>query len=1127
MRHMTLLLAFCGALFLFTASACAANMPAVLFQGQIHNGYVVKPLVAMGIEVNVAPAGKMPEMLATGKYSVAVVGTMNEAERRAVEAFLAKGGGVFACAPEHAHLQASSWATSDWTTTNQWLEQLGARPRWEVLQDSDTKNLYRDVMGMPLSWSTDVAPPINNGVRGVMILTSHTGKSSIEPPMSFALSKEWQVVIRGAATLKGVKEVRQDPVLQAWIPKEPVPSAPPLLAIRQVGAGRLAVLGIRKYWIFSSPPNCPTTEAMLTAGVGDQPSDWLKVCANSFRWLAEPSQKAGLGGATTPETVLNPPPAIWEKTKRIDWNTIPFVKEIPDQLQVRGLVGARTALSTGKGTVAEYVKAAKDAGLQFIVFMEDSLKMDEAKWAQLVEQCTANSDEAFLAVPGLTYEDAQGNHLYAFADTVKMLKPEMLLKDGRLATLGTMRSRAYFDYNQQYLRQAAIRGFWNHRANMLHFADYKLYDSFPIYSFENGRQIDNALGEYLYLNGIGGCQAPVAFEFMTEPGQVAKRAAEGWKIVSHRGLSELNGTWHRGAMSFGGSGSQYITNGPQILVWQGPNRGAAPHGEWWRPDIWEYRLQFRVASDNGLKSVTLYDGDRQVLRRYQPNGVKVFEQELILANCQQFGPVLVVEDLQGRKAVSAAFWVRNLNNEEFFCSDRCNVLGNARLRTREGEQVWTQVSFRANMGITPSKGQLMVQAAPAVNLTLGAPTLPIDGAPAGFPTLTLDFYPRIPGELPMFFSFPQVYLIGPEIGIGQADIKLAYDPLERGAKYTPLGHEYLGDQHGWGNAWGSWHRLVPTMKVEGWQRIYAHTWLTEGFRLGAVETNLTVKNGIDVPAEGLPVTYSKGELWKDGKKIGDATTERLTGSFDRGVFCTFEDNGGAVVLIGTGNGLTYDYAKGTIRIYYRPKTDLLMPGEKIRHTVLFAGAGGGTPAQRTTTAQMVEFAKQFGVLTSGTPGYTPTMLAGKTTDTYLLWTVDAQGTAVRARIAKTAMPGFLPAAIDGLNDRWSVYLLDGARQGDNFRMLPVRDGRAYAQLDLNLADSDLFLGHPVTASDPRVTLLVSWKQEGQWVIEAHNPTDAPITTALTTTEGWPKFTFRQQVKLEPGTSQTWTVTEKK
>lgn len=131
---------------------------------------------------------------------------------------------------------------------------------------------------------------------------------------------------------------------------------------------------------------------------------------------------------------------------------------------------------------------------------------------------------------------------------------------------------------------------------------------------------------------------------------VAKRAADGWKVVCYRGLNDLNGKWYHGAWSFSGSGSQYITNGPQILVWQSPNRLVGSNGLWWRPDMWEFRLSLRVASDDGLKSVTLHDGDRGVLRRWLPGGAKTFEQELVLANCQQRGFTLVAEDLRGRRA---------------------------------------------------------------------------------------------------------------------------------------------------------------------------------------------------------------------------------------------------------------------------------------------------------------------------------------------------------------------------------------------------------------------------------------------------------------------------------------------
>jgi len=1081
---------------------------AVLFYGDVHSGYVARPLAGMGVEVDSCPPGKLAERLTSGQYNVVVVSTMNDGERKAVDEFIAQGGGVFICNPENY------WSAQSWGPTNEWLAKLGARPRWELLQDIDEGNTARDVMGCRLSWSSQVFPPVSEGVKGVLTLVwaSTTG---LEPPMSIDFGPEWTVTVRGAASMQGKAETRHDEPLQPWMSKELAKASPALMGVREVGKGRLAVVGIRRHWLFSSPPNCPTVEAMLTAGAGGKPSDWLRVFANTFRWLAEPSIKSGMGGAVTPDAVVNPPVTVWEPSKVVPWGDF---EPLQNQLQLKGLVGARTSLSSGSGSVGDYVKQAKAAGLGFIVFLEDSLKMDQAGWDQLVEQCSAASDDGFLAVPGLTYENAQGDHHFAFADSVKFPKPEMLLPDRRLATTQRMRSRSFFDYDNEYMQQKAIRGFWNHKSNFLHFADYKLYNAFAIVSFDEQRkQIDNALDEFLYLQGIGGCQSALAFEFLNRPEQVIERARDGWKVVSHRDLKQLNGNWHRGAFSFSGSGSQYITNGPSILAWDSPGRLCEPRGEWWRPDQWEYRLRLRVASEAGLKTVTVYDGDRSVFRRWTPAGAKEFEQQLVLSNGQQLGLTLVVEDMQGRKAISMSFWNRNLNNEEFFCSDRCNFLGNARLRTRSGQQVWTQVSFQANMGITPSKGRLDMNAAPAVNLTLNSPTLPVDGAPAGFPTKTLWFGPHIPGEI-LLWAYPQTYLVSPEIGIGQADIALGFDPAEKGAEKSPLGHPYEQPQDGWGNAWGGWHRLIPTRKVTGWARTYACTWLTETFRIGWFEVNLTAKDSIDTKGKGIVMVSANGTLWRGGEIVAAPESGPVSGAFSRGTFATLEDKGGSVVLIGTGDDIAYEYNKGNLVLYYRPGKTEFAKGDAIRYSVAFAGASAGT-----TTAKMVEFAQKFGVAKPGTTGYAPRLKSGKLIDYYLVWRLDGQGKGIDASVAKADMPGFLPLCVENLNDNWSAWLLDRARVKPNYRGLPIRDGRAWAQLDLNLADSDIFMGHPVTASNAQVKLLVSWMKDGQWFIEAHNPTDKPIKAILSTTTGWNVFQFNQAINLLPGTSQVWSV----
>ena len=294
----------------------AAPRPAVLFCGGVHAKYVAGPLVEWGIEVDTCEPKELAQRLQSGKYNVAVVDTLADAELAALDAFLAQGGGVLACNPK------SYPDSKAWTAACQWLTAKGARPRWETLQDDDKTNVVRDIMNSPLSWSDQVSPPVAEGVPGVLTITSKS-TGGWEPPMSFDLTSDWQVVVRGAASLREVREVRHDVALQPWLIQEGR-SQPPLLALRETRPGRLAVLGVRYHWFFKPPWNCPTAEAMLTAGAGGRSSDWLRVVANSLRWLAEPSLQAGRGGATTPESILHPQPVVWQIPATIDWSKSKF-----------------------------------------------------------------------------------------------------------------------------------------------------------------------------------------------------------------------------------------------------------------------------------------------------------------------------------------------------------------------------------------------------------------------------------------------------------------------------------------------------------------------------------------------------------------------------------------------------------------------------------------------------------------------------------------------------------------------------------------------------------------------------------------------------------------------------------
>jgi hypothetical protein len=311
--------------------------------------------------------------------------------------------------------------------------------------------------------------------------------------------------------------------------------------------------------------------------------------------------------------------------------------------------------------------------------------------------------------------------------------------------------------------------------------------------------------------------------------------------------------------------------------------------------------------------------------------------------------------------------------------------------------------------------------------------------------------------------------------------------------------------------------------IEGYSRTYAANWLTQGFRLGWHETRATLKAPLALkPGNGLRVMYVGGD-WKLHR--GGRSAEVLQGKFERGTLFTLEDAGGSVVLLPMDGPIGYLWRPGTnggVELLYQPAKLELAREETIAYRVAFAGAEGGLPTER-----ILAFGEAFGAAQPGKTAYAPQLKRGKQLDNYLVWRLDGQGEAIEARLRKTAMPGFLTVSVENLRDNWSVCLADRLRARPNFRALPVRDGRAYAQLDLTEGDSDVFIGHPVVADNPAVKLLVNWQEPGRWFIEAHNPGETPVTARLKSVSGGPLERFDETVTLPPGSSRTWTCAEKK
>ena len=76
---------------------------------------------------------------------------------------------------------------------------------------------------------------------------------------------------------------------------------------------------------------------------------------------------------------------------------------------------------------------------------------------------------------------------------------------------------------------------------------------------------------------------------------------------------------------------------------------------------------------------------------------------------------------------------------------------------------------------------------------------------------------------------------------------------------------------------------------------------------------------------------------------------------------------------------------------------------------------------------------------------------------------------------------------------------------------------AAAHVSLDLTDGkDVWIGHPVLSDTPSVRLTLFTDGNGQFSIDAHNPTAEPVETTFRSNPGCPLFTLAPTpVRLEP------------
>ncbi|MHB9023896.1 MAG: hypothetical protein ACYC7E_06920 [Armatimonadota bacterium] len=1159
--------------------ATPGKKPALLIIDNVcgHLGYwnplVVQEMLDAGYEVGMYPRGKTPTMGELTRYNVALVvstGADFAADLQPkLEQFMAQGGGVLVTPSGVIEHPLAGVAYM------KWLKSLGATIYFHGVVDPERRKVldwYKQPGNPEYSWTSEIADsPVT---RGVKTLWYRTGVSAHYTLLSSPMDVDgaWTPLVftgPGSRTVSWAESPYERDIMGADFrktyaefiqPQGRTQGRLPLVAVRLRGAGRLAVVSLNPQDLFWSAYIPARGGVMLHKGFGDRPSDGWQLLDNLYRWLAEPSLAGtALGGAKTDRSKLfrepskTQPPFDWKLGAEAGLGApLPGADPLradavteAEKLAAgagreapRGLAGAHTAYSSGKGTVAEWATAAKAAGLDFIVFMEDWGRMNATKWEKLKADCAAVSDDKFLAYPGMEFQHENFNRGYMFNRRWQWMGEEQILtRDRRFiqtsrnvpsSECGPLHLWLAYDQPVNMGTQFTL-GFFAHGTNLTPAWAHRGFGSMAVFTCDPRRVIDNftdTLPVFLRLQNQKLVISPMALSLMWNPAEIAGAVKRGGPFVTLLcdKKSAASAIDTGGSYCYAGRASAICAStGPRILTWGcSPTAGyifprwnvAKREEDFFVLNNYRYRVRLAAESAVGLKEILIYDGDQGVYRRFMPNGRKQFEVTLDLSNDQSRHLVPVVKDLAGGIAIAPEIQTEHWALRHYLCSDRCNFGGG-----NAGQGAYY---------VHP--GPYTTQQGPETML-MARWSRPVISADVLALRVNLDTRFETAGAYQYGFGNPwhAYYRTWPmeEMRIAKTEYRWAGvygGPIYYLEEYWPGLLDSIWDFPMPDEPYYPENRWTPdsrTANLPKWKNI-AHTAsvvaLTADVTLQQPWVSALHETKDYVPGQGA-FDFRLGDRRLSGALPGNgAPAQTLTGDVPAGSLfaLTGEPGKSGWCWLVSGTGLQYKLTAANGKVIL----DIGWPvpdGKAKKGTAwrweVYSLSGPPTEAALGELLQPSSLRARLGTAVPRRFPYTYVATDG--------------AVVLTAKDLRPIPCEWIPLEVRGLHQRQTAYWRElGTDKIRPIGIDPAGVGRAV--LWRGKHDAEFFLGHPVRCSDPEVWFDAVRMADGSWLLDINNPTAVERTVTFSWHPGWPgRGPLPAAMKVPPGGRVQYSCTEVK